>query len=169
MLNHKLEIGTFIQLFHLERKRSAQNMTILSLKRGKNYVFNGAFSYNLIELEEEALWKCHVPLRHLLILIRWKCSDRGCLHGKDTFSSMFVHKGLSFLFVKWILESEFWSNADMKENQAQVSCKYLMMNYQIEMGRTPFYWTKCNIIYRTSSELERKHLGFYRTDMEHRT
>ena len=50
-----MEIGTFIQLFHLERKRSAQNMTILSLKRGKNYVFNGAFSFNLIELEEEAL------------------------------------------------------------------------------------------------------------------
>ena len=56
LLNHKSKyVGTFIQLFHLERKRSAQNMTILSLKRGKNYVFNGAFSYNLIELEEEAL------------------------------------------------------------------------------------------------------------------
>ena len=129
-----MEIGTFIQLFHLERKRSAQNMTILSLKRGKNYVFNGAFSYNLIELEEEALWKCHVPLRHLLILIRWKCSDRGCLHGKDTFSSMFVHKGLSFLFVKWILNLHSWIRNLIKcsiERKSSTSfrCIYLM-NYQ---------------------------------------
>ena len=64
-------------------------------------------------------------------------------------------------FLTYILESEFWSNADMKENQALVSCKYLMMNnYQIVMGRTPFYQTNWNIIFRTSNELEREHLNF---------
>ena len=92
---------------------------------------------------------------------------------KILFVQCFYIKVYSFYssngFLTYILESEFWSNADMKENQALVSCKYLMMNYQIEMGRTPSYWTKCNIIYRTSSELEREHLGFYWTDMEHRT
>ena len=81
------------------------------------------------------------------------------------------HVNSSNGFLTYILESEFWSNADMKENQALVSCKYLMMNYQIVMGRTPFNWKNWNFTYPTLNKLEREHLnfGFYRTDMEHRT